>query len=58
TRTAEEQTSTSADEDVGTPPTTRNSLGPARQETEDLDFQPRRSPRKHSSDRGCDNRAS
>ena len=32
TRTAEEQTSTSADEDVGTPPTTRNSLGPARQE--------------------------
>ena len=26
--------------------------------TEDLDFQPRRSPRKHSSDRGCDNRAS
>ena len=31
TRTAEEQTSTSADEDVGTPPTTRTSLGPARQ---------------------------
>ena len=25
--------------------------------TEDRDFQPRRSPRKHSSDRGCDNRA-
>ena len=32
TRTAEEQTSTSADEDVGTPLTTRTSLGPARQE--------------------------
>ena len=25
--------------------------------TDDRDFQPRRSPRKHSSDRGCDNRA-
>ena len=25
--------------------------------TEDRSFQPRRSPRKHSSDRGCDNRA-
>ena len=32
TRTAEEQMSTSADKDVGTPPTTRTSLGPARQE--------------------------